>query len=110
MTATLMLLSLFVGQPNAVVKISVRSDLAKPVADGGTPFAVLVTVSDGKVRRGARATVRFQAHGYMEGLESTIVGRHGDMKRGVDYRVLPAGGLLSGKPNGPVINSVNVKT
>jgi hypothetical protein len=110
MTMMFTLLCLILGQSDSEVKISLRVDPAKPIADGATPFALLATVTDGKGRPVTGATVRFQAHGYLEAPDGTIIGTHNDMKRGVDYRVILAGGLLSGDPKRPITNSVDVKT
>jgi hypothetical protein len=102
------LLTLAVGQPRrSDVKVSIKISPAKPVADGRTLFTVMATVTDAKGRPVAGATVRFNAHGYMEGPNGNIVGRYDHMRRGADYRVLLGGGLCTG-PKAPLTNALNV--
>jgi len=110
MTALLTLLSLYFAQPDAEPKVSLRLDPAKPIADAKIPFVVLATVKDGQGRPVAGATVRFTAHGYMKAPDGTIIGCQDAMKRGIDYKVIVGGGMLSTDQKAVPSNLVDATT
>src|SRR5262249_32182265 len=58
----------------------------------------------------ADVPVRFSAHGYGQDPDGKIVGRYGDMKRDVDYRILPSGGFTSGVPNTGISDTTEART
>src|SRR5262245_34444100 len=98
MMSLLVLLSFMGGQPGPEAKVSIRIVPAKPVADGKTMFDVEATVVDAQGKPIANAPVRFDADGYAQAPDGTIVGSLRDMKRCVDYLALmpvltPAGGV-----------------
>jgi hypothetical protein len=104
-------LSLLVAQADPpAVKLSLFIDAAKPVADGRTLVIVTATVTDAKGRPVPNAGVRFGAHGYGIAPDGEVVGSYEDMKRGVDYRVVVGGGLLSGNPKQGPSNQVTKST